>query len=178
MVSVQARLGKEKTMRRAMGLVLSLLLMGCASAKKGETPVPPLTITVTCKDNPSCVFQGEDLFLEIAVTNTTSGTIGFPLAFVQKTGPSIRLSNPRTREETNLRTNLADFALKEDFTPIAPGQSVLLRWVIHASELRDMGGADVDLRARITVSAEIAVRDQRVPFLGTDTRRIVEKPAR
>ena len=165
-------------MRRAMALTLGLLLMGCASAKQEEAPVPPLTITVTCKDNPSCVFQGEDLFLDIAITNTTAGTIGFPLAFIQKTGPSIRLINRRTGQETNLRTTAADFALKDDLTPVAPGRAVTLAWLITVFELRQMGGADVDLLAEVTVSARIAVNGQRVPFLATDTLRIVEKRAR
>ena len=165
-------------MRRAMALGLGLLLMSCASAKEREVLAQPLTITVTCKDNPSCVFQGEDLFLEIAITNTTASPVGFPLAFVQKTGPSIRLSDPRTREKTNLRTNLADFTLKDAFTPIPPGKSIVLRWIVFASELRSMGGTDVDLMAEISVYARIGVNGQSIEFTGVDTLRIVEKRVR
>ena len=165
-------------MRRAMALGLGLLLMGCASGKEREVLAQPLTITVTCKDNPSCVFQGEDLFLEIAVTNPTASPVGFPLAFVQKTGPSIRLINRRTGQETNLRTSLADLALRDELTPVAPGRAVTIAWLITVFELRHMGGADVDLLAEVTVSAGIARDGQRVPFLAMDTLRIVEKPAR
>ena len=169
---------KGCTMRRAPGFGLCLLLMACASVPEIAPMPQPLTITVTCKDNPSCVFRDEDLFLDIAVTNTTAGTIGFPLAFVQKTGPSIRLSDRRTGQETNLRTTAADFALKDDLTPIAPGGAARIAWLITVFELRQMGGADVDLDAEVTVGARIARDGQRVPVLGKATLRIVEKRAR
>ena len=134
-----------------------------------------LAIKANCKGNDRCLFDGRDLFLEIRVTNTHKSEVGFPLAYVQKTGPIIKLIDTRTKAETYLRKNLADLDLQEKFTLIQPGQSVVMEWVITSGELEQFG-LPVDLSAEITVKTGIRVDGRQVEFLGTDTVRILSKP--
>ena len=41
----------------------------------------PLTISAKCKGNEGCAYSGQNLFVQIAITNRGSLTVGFPLAF-------------------------------------------------------------------------------------------------
>jgi hypothetical protein len=139
-------------------------------------PAPVLSIDARCRDDADCRFRGEDVFLDIRIVNTTATEeIGFPLAYLQKTGPIIRLVDVKTEAETYLKRNLADHALRAQLTTIAPGESLSLRWVLMADELRQLG-SPVDVNAEITVMAEVLVGGRRVPFRGGDTLRIREVP--
>jgi hypothetical protein len=138
---------------------------------------PNLTVVAKCRASNPCVFNGSDLFLDIRITNNGTTNVGFPLAFVQKGGPVIKLVDTRTKASTFLRRNLADFALLDVLTPIPPGQSIAMEWVIAPVELRTFGLA-VDLSAEITLATKVRVDQQTVEFSGTDTLRIVDKTGR
>ena len=132
-----------------------------------------LTIKAKCKERDRCLFEGQDLLVDIYITNQESVPIGYPLAYRQKTGPAIRLINPYTKAEAYLKTNLADPALRENFTEIPPGGSVVLEWAITNEEVKQLAGPTVDLIAEVTLKAEIKVRGKLVDATSTDTIRIV-----
>jgi len=134
---------------------------------------PRLAITATCKENPQCLFKGEDVFMDIKITNTQKVSVEFPFDYIQKTGPTIRLIDTRTKKETYLRKNLADFDLKERFTLIKPGESIILEWVISPYELQQFGLEHVDVIAEITVMASIRTQGETVEFRDTAMLRIV-----
>ncbi|OYO27618.1 hypothetical protein CD932_20890 [Janthinobacterium sp. PC23-8] len=83
------------------------------------------------------------------------------------------LRDPASGRSRPQRISLADRALRNVFTPIAPGQSITLDEVIRASELRQFG-EKVDLTAEIGVSSNITVGTAGAtqPFKGTVTLRI------
>jgi hypothetical protein len=130
------------------------------------------TVSVNCGANEQCRFDGDDIVLEIIVTNSGARNIGFPLAFVQKRGPIIRLVDRRTKADTYLRSNPADFDLEEQFTEIPPGESVTLEWVITAGEAQTFG-RPVDLSAEVTIMAKIGVGGNIIDFKGGDTVQIL-----
>ncbi len=136
---------------------------------------PLLTITAKCRGNDPCLFEGQDLFLDIRITNNHRSELGFPLTYLQKTGPVIRLIDTHTKADTYLKTNLADFDLQEKFTLIHPGKAVVVEWIISSDELRQFAGPYVDLSAEITVKTGIQVSGKQVDFRGADTLRIVSK---
>jgi hypothetical protein len=152
------------------------VLLSVGAQKKG-TPMTNqlLSVKVKCKGNDRCLFEGQDLLLDIFITNNQSYPIGYPLAYRQKTGPTIRLIDVRTKAEAQLKTNLADPALREDFTEIAPGKSAILGWVITSGEIEQFNGPKLDLLAEVTLRAEIQVHGNRVEFTGTDSFRIEGK---
>lgn len=135
---------------------------------------PLLSIAAACQDHDPCRFTGEDLFLDIRVRNDQPVAVGFPLAFIQKTGPVIRLIDVRTKAETFLPKNLADLALRDRFTAIPPGGSVGIAWVISADELRQFEGERVDVFAEITIATQVRVADRAIDFTGTTTLRIAD----
>ena len=160
-----------------MILCVVLFLFNCVQNRNIPMTNQPLTISAKCKGNEGCAYSGQNLFVQIAITNRGSLTVGFPLAFRQKTGPSIRLVDKRTKADAYLKTNLADHELRHEFTEILPGQSAILEWVITAVELEQFG-RPVDVTAECTLMAEIKVDSRLVEFKGADILRIVSKVAK
>ena len=136
---------------------------------------PLLTIKAKCRGNDECLFEGKNIFLDVLITNPHGFEIGFPLAFRRKTGPIVRLIDTRTKREAFLKPNLADLALREQYTPIQPGDSVLLEWVITSSELKQFGERYVDVTAEIMLEATIQAQGELVTFQGADKLHIVSK---
>jgi hypothetical protein len=164
--------------RRWPLLVLASIASGCAPAKEVPSvkrkPEGTLTVTASCRNADPCVWRGGDLFVDIQVANAGTRPVSFPLAYLQKTGPSIRLVHARTGEETQLRRNLAPEALRDELTVLAPGQSVVIAWVIHDSELVQLG-EEVDLTAEILLFGEARVEGQPLEFEAGDSLRIRRK---
>ncbi|MGA7904709.1 MAG: hypothetical protein WCA06_18930 [Terrimicrobiaceae bacterium] len=160
----------------ALGLIF-MILADSASIKDISMKNQFLVIKAKCKGSEQAKFEGKDLLLEISITNNQEVEIGFPLEYLQATGPIIRLIDARSRAETYLRTNLADLDLREKFTPVQPGKSVVIEWVISSGELEQFGGPYVDVFAEITAKAEIKMSGKRFDFLGTDTLHIVGEPS-
>jgi hypothetical protein len=137
-----------------------------------------LYVKVKCKGNDQCLFKGEDVPIDIIITNKHKSTIGYPLEFSESTGPSIRLIDTRTKKETDVPTGLAVFDLKEKFTMIKPGKSLVIEEAIPSYYIKQICGASVDVTAEITMGDTILVDGKHVDFVGSDTIRIVgnDKP--
>lgn len=135
------------------------------------------SISAQCGGSNQCIYQeGKDLFFDVAIKNLHAADIGFPLAFVQKAGPSIKLIDIRSGKSTHVGTALADWALKTQFTVIAPGQSVGFQYLITADELEELGGPEVDLTAEVTVFAGVKVGDEVADRMAVTTMHIVAPP--
>lgn len=138
----------------------------------------PLQVSARCIDNPGCVFTGEDLRIEIVITNTSGQMAGYPLAYMERRGPTVMLRDPASGRSQPQRISLADHKLRGVFTAIAPGQSITLDDVVKASLLRQFG-EQVDVTAEIGVSTTITVGTAGAtqPFEGKVTLRIASQPA-
>jgi hypothetical protein len=134
----------------------------------------PLSVTAACRGNERCLFKGKDLFLDITVANTGNEEIGFPLAYVSKTGPVIRLVDPHKKADTYLKKNLARLELQEQFTAIPPHKSVTFEWVITSSEIQDFGSHPLDIEAEIIIATRVQNRGKVEDFKGITTIRIRE----
>jgi len=99
--------------------------------------VQPVRVRATCRDA-DCRFTGQDMFLDIGVINDHAAAIGFPLRYVQKKGPIIRLIDARTRKETYLRTNPADEDLMEEIRVAAEmrGGAAYAQGTLHWTKWR------------------------------------------
>jgi hypothetical protein len=156
-------------------LAICPLISICSQNKDTAMDNQQLTVKAKCRGNDQCLFEKSNILLDISITNNQKVEIGFPLEYVRKTGPVIKLIDAETEAEAYLPTLLADWALKEKFTSIQPGKSVLMEWVITSGELQQFGGRYVDLSAEITVFTKIQVNGELVEFKGSDVLRIVSK---
>jgi hypothetical protein len=167
-------------MRYQVTIALIAPLLACVPDEdsrmtSGTNQNQMLAISANCRGNEECLFDGQDLFLDIKITNQHNSAVGFPLAFRQKTGPIIRLIDPRSKRETHLRTNLADLDLQDQFTMIPAGGTAVLEWVITAADLRQFAAEHIDVIVEITVMAKISVNGKPLEFQGIDTLRIRDK---
>ena len=134
-----------------------------------------LTCKVTCKAGIEPVYDGKDIELEITLTNVSREEIGFPLEYVQKAGPLVQVIDRQTRKEQPLRRNLADHALREKLTAIAPGKSLVVRWVVTAHELELYGGNPVDAIIEVSVVTKVKAGDAMADLNCSGTLSIAAK---
>lgn len=134
-----------------------------------------LQISIECIGQIDCEYSGNDLPIRIMIKNTSAAKVKFPLKFLQKTGPIIRLINLNTMAETFLRTNPADFKLKESFTVIEPQNVVRIDWVIHKFEVETHGIEKSSLAAEVIITAKIQVDGEITEFQGS-SRLHIAKP--
>jgi hypothetical protein len=134
-----------------------------------------LTVQATCTGKDGCVFDEEPMDIDIAITNPQTYPVGFPLAYMQKTGPAIRLIDTRTKRSFYLGTNPPDASLLKKVTEIPPGGTVTLKWVIGNDEIERFGNIDVDVSAEVILSTKVHVKSKVEDFLGRDTIHIVGK---
>ncbi len=136
-----------------------------------------LRLGATCRGGDPCVWSGGDLFITLRVGNGADVPVELPIAFIQRTGPSIALIDPRTGAELQLRTNPGPEELLLQRTVVQPGQAEAIEWVIHESELVHHG-TPVGLTARITLFGVMRVGQEEIPFEATTTLPIRGAPGR
>ena len=143
-----------------------------------------LTVSVKCKDNPECLFEGEDIFLEIKITNRHNAVVEFPLEYVKDKGPVIKMIDTRTKREIYIPTHPADPELINKYTGIRPGESVVIEYVIYKTELVRFSSPSetpkrslpfVDVTLEIIIKTDIRTGDDTLEFYGSDSVRVRSK---
>lgn len=140
-------------MRHHLILMASVLISACAFSTGNTMNLNPLSISIQCKDNPECIFSGENMPIVISVKNDGPSDIELPIAFMQKTGPSIKLINNKNNRSVFLKKNLAPPELRKNLTKLAPNKSILIDWVLINSELQQFGNESIDLTAEVTIQS-------------------------
>jgi hypothetical protein len=137
----------------------------------------PISIALTCIDNPTCEFIGSEMKIAIEIKNNLATEIEVPIAFMQKTGPSIKLIDTLSEKVAGLRTNLADFKLLENLTKISPGHTVSINWSISSYELQQFRHEFVDLTAQATFRMKIRTvsNNEFIDVVASSSTKIVSK---
>jgi len=167
-VGLRVHFGTARHRKRRIVTLIFIALAACTQTNAAHVAGQPLAIHTTCRGSGKCVFDGSDLFLTITITNQGPTPIGFPLAFRQKSGPSIRLVDLHTKVGSTLPTTLAAPDLARDFTTIAPGHSVTIAWVIKSSEIEQFAKPAIDIAAEVTIACKIQVNGKEEEFRGMD----------
>lgn len=160
--------------------LLSIFLISACSLRSEDTMNPnQLSISISCKDNPECLYFGEDMPIIIDVKNEGLNEVGVPVAFIQKTGPTIKLTDSKDSRTAFLKKNLADPALLKDLVKLAPGKSISIDWVLMNTELEQFGGMPVDLIVEAIVPSfnRTKITDQADSENSVGSIRIRSKPS-
>ncbi len=133
-----------------------------------------ITISLTCKNNEKCVYDGKSSDFPVVVhfTNRYSNEVEIPLAFISKRGPGIELMDKKTKQTITLRPNIADTALLDKMTAIPPRGEVSFDWVLFRNELLQFG-AKFDLIGKVGSAMTIRVDGKSQEFRGVGEFRIV-----
>jgi hypothetical protein len=161
-------------MRLFINKLCFILFLYSISSLGNATDNPYFSITVTCHGNPACIYSGQEIAVDIVITNISGENIGYPLKYLNRRGPAVTLVDRATGDETNLRVNLAPYNLLKDFTMVKPGGSLKMDTIIHKSELIRFRQNFVDLVALISPAANIQVEgiDELVLFRDVGTLEI------
>lgn len=135
-----------------------------------------LQVEIVCVNPDQCRYRGDDVLLDIALTNPRGGEVGFPLTFFQKAGPVVRIVDTRTEVEAFADRSLADLGLLEQFTMIGSGQTVALRILLGEEDLGQFDEHRVDVTIHVTLLTHILVNGSRVEYRGGASYHIVQEP--
>ena len=131
-----------------------------------------LSIDLSCRDNPSCIYNKHDIDIDILIKNISSKDIGFPIKYVDRRGPAIMLIDIATQNKMPLRISPAPHTLLKDFTIIKPGQSVIISTKLSNSNIVVFRENFVNLTVQISAAVNIQVPDNEELFYFNDTAKI------
>lgn len=131
-----------------------------------------LSIELSCRDNPSCIYKKQDLDIEILIKNTSPTEIGFPLKYITRRGPAVMLIDVATQKKMPLRINLAPHALLKEFTIIKPGQSVVINTKLNNSDIIAFREDFVNLIVEISAALKIQTTENEELVYFNDVAKI------
>lgn len=135
----------------------ALCLSSTASPPDGDY----LAVNASCRDNPSCIYHEQDMVIDIVISNISAVDVGFPLAYLERRGPTVLLIDSVSNAQLPLRINLAPRSLLTNFVVLKPGQSVTLDTIIHRTQLLMFRKKFVDVIARVSPAVKIQIGDNR-----------------
>lgn len=139
-------------------MIESILILSIATqsiAEKGKSKAM-ITIRIECLENENCKYEGKDLPIKIQIYNHFPKEIAFPLKFLKKRGPVVKLTCLNTGKSVFLRSGITDPAWKKELTKVLPGGFVEFGWVLFRDEMEQFG-REVSLAAEFNVETEFEV---------------------
>lgn len=128
-----------------------------------------LEVSINCRGNPGCVFEGKDIILDVFVKNNTARDIGLPLNFLRKKGLHCFLVDNTSGKKITLGVSLTPESLTTDFARVAPGEHIKISRTISADLVRSIRDRMVNL------TANVAVAGMMEPDVGEAPVEFVEK---
>lgn len=134
-----------------------------------------LQIAIKFVDPDNCRYRGDDVLLDVELTNPRGGEVGFPIEFMQRAGPVVRIVDNRSGVESFADRSLADLALLEKFTMIGSGQTAAIRILLGEEDLCQFDEHRVDVTIEVTLLTKILVNGSHLEYRGTATLQIVQE---
>lgn len=136
-------------MRHFAGLALFACLY--ATHSFGAAANVPLNIVITCRANPQCIFDGEDIYLAVAIENPTDRDVFLTTKFMRGTGADIKIIDIETNKTHFSFASLGDYTLLRDFQLVpAKGRVDLKTEILSAQDLTLQRESSVYLRLEVT----------------------------
>lgn len=123
-----------------------------------------LQVAISCRDNPECVFNRDDILLDIVVTNTADHDIGLPLAYLRRKGIYCLIFDKRTNKKMEMGTSLTPLPLQREFVRVSPGQQIKLSHKLGADMIRSIGDRLADFDAVIEISGLLELKEGEEPI--------------
>lgn len=162
-------------MRHLSRLAICLAFFICC-ANVPAAGAAPLSISIKCPANPNCVFDGQDMELEIIIQNRSGVDVGLNLDYIRRAGPYIELIDAKTGRRMDLHVGLVSNELLKNFHMLSPMQSVRLNETIKAYEITTFREKSIDLTIKVAFPGNIRVgNDEPESFDDIGLIRIVDK---
>lgn len=165
-------------MRYCLTLLIHAMLMALpVKANNMTSTYAPLSISLQCLGNAGCAYQRKPIDVLVTIRNDGSRDIGFPLDYLRKSGPIVKVIDTDTGAVTYARRGLANPALKTQFTTIAPGDSISMEIDVHPADIETFRIKKVDISVEIILKGDIRIdgETQLQDYQGGAKIRIIEK---
>jgi hypothetical protein len=164
-------------MQNLISIAMILLTAATGPAQEKKMTGSPFSITATCRDNPQCIFENEDIIVELSIRNDAPHEVRIPLEFIDQSGPYCALIDNETGKKITLRVGLPDHLKIEDYVIIKTKETVKMVRRISVSNIRATRSEMVDLTAKLTIAGPIQLHPgaEQVRFRNDIDVRIIGK---
>ncbi len=131
-----------------------------------------LKISMSCRNNPECIFNGEEIILDIVLTNIASHDIGLPLSYLRRRGVSCVLIDNRTNKKFEMGVPITPPSLRREFVRISPRQEVKLVYELGADLIGSIGDKRADFTAVLRVGSLLELKEGDEPMNFTEEAKI------
>lgn len=138
-----------------------------------NTAIQPLIISVRCRDNPSCIFEQNDVIVEMTITNATDHEIGLPLEYLRKKGLHCYLTDNESGKMITLNMSLTPASIKRRFVKLNAGESTTISRTIDAGLILSIRKTNINLIVHVGISGVIQMRNDDEPIEFVDGADIV-----
>ncbi len=149
--------------------LLLALAWHCPHALATPSPLP-LTMTVECTYQRDCFYQGGGIPLRLTVTNVSNHRVSVPVAYMERSGIYIKLTNLANKQVGSVRPGVPDTGLRKQLTTLEPNQSFSLLSTIRGSDLDQLNAMPLGVRAEVEVFETVGE-----PEMGQVTRAVARK---
>jgi hypothetical protein len=150
-------------MQYYIGLALSLILASTKPIIEKNMDTSPLKIMVNCRDNPSCLFDNNDIVIDLTITNNTDHEIGLPLEYLRKKGLHCFLVDNETNRKITMGISLTPESIRREFVKVGSGESIKVSRKISAELILSIRDKMVDLTANLAVAGLLQLHEGEEP---------------
>lgn len=145
------------------------------SVEKYTLEQSPLLVTIECKSNPRCVYDGKPIELRIQVTNISTKNIEVPLDYLERRGPYVRLIDRSSGRALNLAIGFPDPDVPLSWEVIRPAASFILSASIDTLDLEPFRQAEQrDIDAVVNISTPVRLNNSEVTKIKSDENISIE----
>lgn len=150
-------------MQNFIWVALAVLATTAAPVQEKKMSNGPFSMTAQCRDNPQCIFDKTEIFIDLEILNNSRNAVGLPLTFINQIGPYCTLVDNETQEKIQLRVGLPDHSKSKDYVKIQPNETIKLVRRITPGQIRSIRPEMTDLTAKITVSGLVQLVEGQDP---------------
>lgn len=136
--------------RMVLTIALAATAMGAAADEKNS----PFKVTVECVENRDCRFNGSDMPVSVRILNVSPEDVFLTADYMQDAGPYSTFRDVRTGKVWHGHRRLGTDELLIKYTPIKPGMTVRLDYILDRSDIRFFAkrGGSIDVIVELEYS--------------------------
>jgi hypothetical protein len=142
-------------MQNLISIAIIWFSVTTCAAQESKMTESPFSIKAACRDNPQCIFDKEDILIDLFVKNEASDEIRIPLEFINQSGPYCILVDNESKKKITLRVGLPDHSKIDSYAIIRPNETIKMTRRVTAGQIYSIRLDMVDLTATLTVGGPI-----------------------
>lgn len=122
-------------------------------------------VRVSCRNNPECIFDGQDIIIDFFMKNTSGHPIEFPLQYLRRKGLHCFLEDNLTHKKLTLGISLTSEEIKRDFSKLGIDEEVTLSRKITAESIRFLRNEMVNVTVNVAATGFARMHEDSAPSI-------------